>query len=100
MAKSCVMNKYVIPRVLCNSIRRLAICACTEQSRAESASSRIKSLGSSASARAMVYLFTIEFALQNQRLNKYFKDAPSWVQRACGILKYKLDLRANMTARA
>src|SRR5216683_1540951 len=56
MAKSCVMKRYVRPSEDCNSSSRLAICACTEQSSAESASSRINSLGSSARARAIASL--------------------------------------------
>src|SRR6266853_380337 len=56
MAKSCVMKRYVRPSEDCNSRSRLAICACTEQSSAESASSRISSFGSSARARAIASL--------------------------------------------
>src|SRR6266404_10004589 len=49
---------------------------------------------------AQIHFFVTEFALQNQRLDEYVEHTPSWVQRACGILKYELDLRANLTARA
>jgi len=48
--------------------------------------------------RAQIHFFVTEFALQNQRLNEYVEHSPSWVQRVCGILKYELDLRANLTA--
>ncbi len=48
----------------------------------------------------LLHFLMVEFALQNQRLNEYLEHAPSWIQRACGILKYELDLRANLTARA
>src|SRR5260370_9510 len=56
IAKSCVMKRYVKLSAYCNSRSRLAICACTEQSSAESASSRISSFGSSARARAIASL--------------------------------------------
>src|SRR5580692_1839818 len=53
MVRSWVIKSKVIPREDCSSRRRLAIWACTEQSRAESASSRMRILGSRVSARAM-----------------------------------------------
>src|SRR5216684_2492942 len=56
IAKSWVMKRYVKPNEDCNSSSRLAICACTEQSSAESASSRTSSFGSSARARAIATL--------------------------------------------
>src|SRR6266850_3120595 len=49
---------------------------------------------------ALFHLFTREFALENQRLNEYVEHAPSWIQRTCRILKYELDFRANLPARA
>src|SRR6266436_3938558 len=49
---------------------------------------------------ALLHFFTRIFALQNQRFDEYLEYIPSWVQRACGILKYELDLRANLTTRA
>src|SRR5437660_3585323 len=48
---------------------------------------------------ALAHFFTVEFAPQNQRLNQYLEDAPSGVERACGVLKYELDLRENLLAR-
>src|SRR5882762_3873893 len=56
IARSCVIKRYVSAKDDCSSNRRLAICACTEQSRADSASSRITSFGASDSARAMARL--------------------------------------------
>ncbi len=47
---------------------------------------------------AQIHFFVTEFALQNQRLDEYVEHTPSWVQRACGVLKYELDLRVNLTA--
>src|SRR5258707_8526762 len=49
---------------------------------------------------ALLHFFRRIFALQNQRFDEYLEYTPSWVQRACGILKYELDLRANLTTRA
>src|SRR5260370_9565363 len=46
------------------------------------------------------HFFTGEFAVQDKRLNENLEHAPSGVQGASGILKYELDLRAKLTARA
>src|SRR5712664_840286 len=45
----------------------------------------------------LLHFFTIKFALQKQRLYEYLDHVPPWVQRTCGILKYELDLRPNLT---
>src|SRR6266851_3450973 len=49
---------------------------------------------------ALLHFFTRVYALQNQRFDEYLEYTPSWVQRACRILKYELNLRPNLTTRA